>query len=113
MFVELIRNIDYSMISENMDIVANLLIFVITPFIGLFLCIIYCIDYYGYRKRFFSIVIYKKCYNLLKLEAKHRKVSKKVLIEDIINNHYRNYHPDIQDRLRMNDKQRKRWDYKP
>jgi len=113
MLVRSLADFDYVELYNNREIIINFVIFALLPFIAIIICAVITVDYYGYLKRYVSIVIYKKCHNLIKLEAKSKGISQKKLIEDIINNHYRNYHPDIQNRLRMNDNIRKRWDYKP
>jgi len=113
MLVRALSDFDYIELYNSREIIIQFFIFFLIPVLGIIICTFITVDYYGYLKRYFSVVIYKKAYNLIKLEAKQKNISQKKLIEDIINNHYRNYHPDIQKRLRLNDKTSKRWDYKP
>jgi len=110
MLVEYLRQINLQYFMENIDILFFMLIFIFIA-ISIIFCFVATVDYYGYRRRLFSIVIFKKCYKLIILEAKHRKVSKKTVIEDIINNHYSKYDTEIMKRIQNNDKFRKRWDY--
>jgi len=112
MLTNYINNFDYSIIFDNPHILIqfSMLTFAIVCVILLF---VHAVDYYGYRKRFFNIVVYKKCDNLIRLEAKHMGISKKKVIEYIINNHYRNYDPDILKRVNKHDYYDKRWDYQP
>jgi len=110
MLVEYLRQIDMHYFTSNINIFFFMLSIILVVAAIIF-CFVITVDYYGYRRRLFSIVIFKKCYNLILLEAKHRKVSKKKVIEDIINNHYRNYDTEIMKRIQTNNKNRKRWDY--
>ena len=108
MLIEIFRGLNFELLFSNLNILILFLIFLICLVLFL-LCIVITVDYYGYRKRFFSIVIYKRCFNLVKIEAKNRKISKKKVIEEIINNHYKNYDPDIAKQYFKSKS--KKWDY--
>jgi uncharacterized protein YqfA (UPF0365 family) len=111
MLVEYLRQIDMHYFTANINVFFFMLGIILVAAAIIF-CFVVTVDYFGYRVRIFSISIFKKSHNLILLEAKYRKVSKKKVIEDIINNHYRDFNPDNTNRIYNKHNLRNRHNYR-
>jgi len=58
MFIEIII-FDFLKNDNALFIIFNFLAFLLIPIIAIIICVIFTVDYYGYRKRFFCVVVYK------------------------------------------------------